>query len=443
MIEKFLDENIEKMKADLGKLVSYNSELNNDGGPFGKQNQLVLAEAIKMMDGIGLKTRNLEDYCGYGEIGEGDKTIGVVCHLDVVPCSDGWNSDPFTMIEKDGYLYGRGVSDDKGAAVASMYALKYLIESGYKFKKKVRLILGCNEETGSKCIKHYVESEGNVDMGFTPDGDFPGIYAEKGMIGGMIAGPSKIIDIKGGDASNIVCKRVFCKVEKGSYDEKKFESYLNNANIRFEQNEGEITVYGKAAHASLPDDGINAINYLFEALYAADFKDDYVECFHKYIGLDVHGEKLGYEALKDDVSNTSINIGVIGKEDGIVKASLDMRFPVKSTVDKCVKLVEKIRFNEVEFKLFHTADPLFFDKSSPMIKALKKAYEDVTGDKKTEMEAIGGGTYAKSIKGIIAFGCEFIGEENNIHGANERLSIESFRKQVILYVEAIKNLNEV
>lgn len=439
MIKKFIEENLDNMKADLATLVSYDTKFADDAKPFGRNNQLALDEALKMMEKVGLKTKNLDYYCGFGEVGDGDKTIGIVAHLDVVPCSSDWTMDPFKMCEKDGFLYGRGVSDDKGAAIASLYAIKYLIDTKYEFKKKLRLILGCNEETGSRCIKHYVECEGHVDMGFTPDGDFPGIYAEKGIIGGVIQGKSKIINIKGGEASNIVCKKVECELPDNSFDLNKFDSFMKENNIKYDFNNNLLTVYGTPAHASTPDLGVNAINYLFEGLYVAGFADEYVKNMHDYIGLDLHGEKMGFEALKDDITNTSVNLGVISKENDEIKTTLDMRFPVKTTMAKCLELLNK----NPMFKGGRGEEPLYFDIESKMIKALKKAYVDVTGDSEHEMEAIGGGTYAKSINNIIAFGCEFIGEDNRIHGDDERLSIESFKKQVEIYVEAIKNLNEV
>ena len=197
-MENYINNNIDNMLNELGELVSYNSVYSEDVAPFGLKNREVLDRALEIFESKGLKTKNLDYYCGYGEVGEGDEVIGILAHLDVVPCGEGWNSDPFKMTEKDGYVYGRGVTDDKGAVIASLYAIKYLLDTGYKFNKRVRLIVGCNEESGSKCIKHYVEKEGHIDYGFTPDADFPGIYGEKGMVGGLFAGKSdKILDIKG------------------------------------------------------------------------------------------------------------------------------------------------------------------------------------------------------------------------------------------------------
>ena len=149
-VKEFLSKHQEDMIKDLSLLVKHNSINSADEPPFGKANRAVLVEALGIMQDKGLKTNNLDYYCGYGEVGEGEKLIGILCHLDIVPAGDGWKSDPFTLDRRDEVLYGRGVSDDKGAAIAALYALKYLIDSGYHFKNRVRLILGCNEESGSR-----------------------------------------------------------------------------------------------------------------------------------------------------------------------------------------------------------------------------------------------------------------------------------------------------
>ena len=446
-IKQFIEENIENMKTDLAELVSYNTVLDTSVKPFGENNRKVLDKAIELMNNKGFDTKNLDYYCGYGQIGQGDETIGVVAHLDIVPAGDGWDSNPFEMVEKDGYLFGRGVSDDKGAAVASMYALKYLLDENYPLTKKVRLILGCNEETGSRCVAHYAQVEGHFDYGFTPDGNFPGIYAEKGMVFANVIGHNtKIIDIKGGDVSNAVCKRVECELPLNSFNEEKFKAYLNENNIKFDyvvEDTVEVTVYGVSAHASTPDLGVNAFSYLMEALYHADFNDSFVNWFDKNFALEVHGEKIGFLDLQDDISNTSINFGIVKKNGNDIAITLDMRFPVKTTYDKCFALLNKLSEEENEVVCEEGINPLYFDINSPFIKALKKAYEDVTGDHETKMEAIGGGTYAKELHNCIAFGCEFPDGDNHIHDVNERLSVEEFKKQVELYVQAIKNLNEI
>ena len=141
------------------------------------------------------------------------------------------------LTEKDGKLYGRGVSDDKGAAICSMYALKYLLDTGYTFKKRFRLLLGCNEETGSKCMDYYTEHDEPFSMGFTPDAEFPGIYAEKGVFGCDLVGKSKIKNIKGGDASNVVCNKVEASISSSDYNQDKFKEFLDKNNIKYEIND--------------------------------------------------------------------------------------------------------------------------------------------------------------------------------------------------------------
>lgn len=445
MVKDFINKYAKDMIDDLGELVKYNSVLNNDELPFGSENRKVLDTALNLMQAYGLKTKNLDYYCGYGEVGEGEEVIGILAHLDIVPAGDGWNSNPFELVNKDGYLYGRGVSDDKGAVIASLYALRYLIETNYPFKKRVRLITGCNEETGSRCIRHYVEKEGHIDMGFTPDANFPGIYAEKGMLGGEIRGKSNIVEISGGTVSNVVCKEVKCKVAKDSFDFNIFDDYFKEKGIKYDISIDDyinLTIYGKAAHASMPDLGINAINHLFVALYKAGFKDEFVSDFNQLIADTYHGELIGADKLEDEHSNLTMNLGVISKDKDEVVMSLDVRYPVLSNNEIVKEHFEKLKGNSLYLNIRSMVNPLFFDTNSPMIKALMKAYQDATGDKETKMEAIGGGTYAKAINNCIAFGCEFIGEDNHIHDANECLNIANFYKQVELYIEAIKNLNE-
>lgn len=448
-MQEYIEKNFDNILKDLADLVSFNSENSNDALPFGLNNQKVLDCMLNKMEAVGMKTKNLDYYCGYGEIGQGDKLVGILGHLDIVPAGDGWDSDPFTMRREGNKVYGRGVTDDKGGVIAAFWALKYLIDTGFEFKKRFRLITGCNEEMGSACIKHYVEKEGHVDMGFTPDANFPGIYGEKGMIGGFVTGHNtKIIDIKGGQASNIVCKEVEATLPEDSFDQEKLKAFFEKHGIKYELNGNDIKVFGKAAHGSMPELGVNAISYLMVGLKESGFEDSFVDFYCKYIGLECHGESLGFEALKDDVTDTSINIGVIKKEGSDIKASLDLRFPVTACVAKALPLVEtaKDEFNEFEVgKDYHSRciEPLYFDTNTPFVKALDKAYRTVTGDNETKMEAIGGGTYAKSINNIIAFGLEWQGEDCHIHEPNEFLNLDNFKKSIAIYIEALKNLNEI
>lgn len=448
-MKEYIEKNFDNILKDLADLVAINSENSDDAAPFGLNNQKVLDCMLNKMEAIGMKTKNLDYYCGYGEVGEGDKLIGILGHLDIVPAGDGWDSDPFTMIRVGNKVYGRGVTDDKGGVIAAYWALKYLIDTGYKFNKRVRLIAGCNEELGSACIKHYVEKEGHIDMGFTPDASFPGIYGEKGMINGYIVGKNtKIIDIKGGQATNIVCKEVEATLPENSFDVNKLDAYFKNAQVKYELNGNVIKVYGKAAHGSMPQNGVNAIAHLMKALEVSGFDDSFVKFFNKHIGLEVHGESLGFETLKDDVTDTSVNIGVIQKDGNEIKASLDLRYPVTACVAKALPLVKDVKDEDNAFVVgdesgHRCVEPLYFDVNTPFVKALDSAYRKVTGDSQNKMEAIGGGTYAKSINNCIAFGLEWPNEDPHIHEPNEFLNLDGYKKTIEIYIEAIKNMNEI
>ncbi len=447
MSEGYRDEILKR----LNELVSINSEQSvaTADAPFGEGPKKALEAALEMLKKDGLRTVNLDNYIGYGEMGEGDQLIAIVGHLDVVPArkEDGWNTDPYTMVEKDGILYGRGVSDDKGGVVASMIALKIIQDMNIPVKKRIRLIMGCNEETGSKCLKYYVDHDEQPDYGFTPDGDFPCINGEKGMMPAhYVSKKTGIRDIDGGTAGNIVCSNCYVVVDKCSFSKKKLEDVFNNNNITYEIEENEttvkITVQGVAAHASMPTLGVNAIAYLLTGLKEAGYQDPFVDFFCSRIGLHTDGEGLGLK-LKDEYSELTLNCGYIHMTDGVISGNLDIRFPVTMTGKQVVKACSKyLEDDGGEIIIDGTHEPLFYSVDSPLVESLTEAYREVTGDN-AEPLVIGGGTYAKGINNTIAFGCAFQGKDYKIHNANEWCPIEDLIKQVEIYVAGILKLLEL
>lgn len=448
MSEGYRDEILKR----LGELVSINSEQSaaTSDAPFGEGPKKALEAALKMLEKDGLKTVNLDNYIGYGEMGEGDQLIAIVGHLDVVPArkEDGWNTDPYTMVEKDGILYGRGVSDDKGGVVASMIALKIIQDMQIPVKKRIRLIMGCNEETGSQCLKYYVDHDEQPDYGFTPDGDFPCINGEKGMMAAhYISKKTGIRDIDGGTAGNIVCSNCYVVVDKCSFSKKKLEDIFNNNNINYEIEEDDntvkITVQGVAAHASMPTLGVNAIAYLLTGLKEAGYQDPFVDFFCSRIGLNTNGEGLGLN-LKDEYSELTLNCGYIHMNDGVISGNIDVRFPVTMTGKQITKACSKyLEDDGGEIIIDGTFDPLYYSPDSPLVESLTEAYHEVTGDVDAQPLVIGGGTYAKGINNTIAFGCAFQGKDYKIHNANEWCPIEDLIKQVEIYVAGILKLLEL
>lgn len=442
----------EELVKRLGSLVSINSEEGTPeaDAPFGAGPRDALQAALQMLAEDGIKTVNLDNYVGYGEIGSGKELIGIVGHLDVVPAhqEDGWTTDPFQMVEKDGVLYGRGVADDKGAVVASMIALKVLRDMQIPLNKRIRLIMGTNEETGSKGLAYYVKKEGSVDYGFTPDGDFPCIYGEKGMVSAVYRSrKTGIRDIKGGTAKNVVCRKCYVVVDKCSFSKKKLTDWYNNNNIDFTMEDQDptikITVTGVAAHASTPELGTNAISYLLVGLKEAGYQDPFVDFYCSHFGLATDGTGVGAKC-SDDYGALTLNCGVISMVNGVVTGSIDIRYPVTMCSRTIVKAMSEFMADDGgEIEILHTVEPLFYPQDSALVTSLTEAYQEVTGDTKTQPMVIGGGTYAKGIDNTIAFGCAFPGNDYHIHDANEWVKVDELLKQTEIYVAGIQKLLKI
>ena len=436
---------------NLTTLVSYDSvNTAGEGYPFGKNNADCLNAALKILDGYGFKTKNLDNYAGYGEIGEGKELIGMVGHLDVVPVvKSGWTNDPFTLTLKGNDLYGRGSSDDKGPVCCAIAALRIVKEMRPELNKRLRIVMGCNEESGSACLDYYVKKEGDFDYGFTPDGSFPGVYGEKGNLNATFkAKIDKIKSIKGGEAPNVVCGMVTIILEKGSFDEGLLSNYLDHQNVKFELDENDpqtLKVYGHKAHASTPDLGVNAISEAMVALDEAGIKDPLVKFYATLIGNTCHGERMGIDQ-HDQYGELTFNVGMIHSEDDQAIGTIDIRYPVTKDLEVMRKEFLKAAnsSDEATVTINGIGKPLFYAPDSPLVKTLLSAYQEVTGDKTHLPITMGGGTYAKGIKNTIAFGGEFPDDPDiHMHGDDEFIPKENLLKQTEIYVLAILKLLEL
>ena len=400
----------DEILTNLGRLVAIDSQLGtpSEGKPFGEGPAKVLEEALKIADELGFKTVNLDNYCGYAEMGEGEEIVGIAGHLDIVPVGGDWTYDPFKLTREGDHVYGRGTTDDKGPVLEALYAMKLLRDSGVKLNKRVRLIMGCNEETGSKCMEHYNEVAEEVSCGFTPDANFPCIHGEKGMV--MMTAYSKntrIISMNGGFVSNAVCDT--CNT-------------------------------GVPAHASTPTLGVNAAGVTFECLAKAGFEDDFVKFYNEHIGTSCDGAGVGLK-FEDEYGALTLCNGIVKTEDGIISCTIDIRVPVTlKAADVRTMCEARLEDENGRIEIGEIGDPLFFPRESPLVNALYKAYVDVTGDTEHEPMVIGGGTYAKSLKNIIAFGPEKLGMDYHIHSADEFILVSEMEEAVLIYMEAIKNL---
>ena len=417
--------------------------------PFGKANRQALDAMLKIGKRDGFKVEDVDGYAGHIDIGEGDETFGILAYLDVVPVNKvGWDSDPFEVIIKDDKLYGRGVADDKGPLLAGYYAAKIINSLNLPVKMKIRVIFGCNEELGSRCVKYYFSKKPYPKMGFTPDASFPVVYGEKAGCEFVIEGNVEkggLIYLSAGNRANIVpetCEAVICGNYKQYVDSYKSFLSMNNltGDIEEEGNHTKLVLKGKSAHASTPEEGINAVVYLCK--YLATVVDNKLVNFILEYLDDCNGKKLGIDHI-GVMGPLTLNLGIISYCKENFKITLDLRCPHDMDFDNMISKFQTVCANYGFNETHNIGEALYVDPDSKLIKTLHEAYVNVTGDTVNKPQTMGGGTYAKSMPNCVAFGAEFLGEDNLIHGNNENIKIESLLKATEIYCQAIYNLIKV
>lgn len=426
-MEKYLNEIIDTTR----KLIAFNSIQTKplENMPFGKANYDCLTTALDICKNLGFKVKNLDGYAGYAEIGDGDD-FGILAHLDVVPSGDGWSVDPFSGEIIDGVLYGRGVLDDKGPIVCCIYAIKKLLDEGKIPNKKIRIIFGCNEESGWECIKHYNKVEKMPDVGFSPDADFPVIYLEKGIAHYKVSMPLDVVAIRGGLRVNMVPDSASLTV---NYTEE-YENYLKTQNVVYTTKNGLLTLetVGKSAHGSTPEQGENAVIKLFELSNIPAL----LTLANKFIKTD--GTNLNMALYDEESKNLTVNLGAVSYADGIMEMLVDVRYPASQNESVVTSLLRE-NLSGCTVELYSDQAPIHVDKNSTLVKTLLSAYNKVTGEN-AEPISIGGGTYARALKQGVAFGPIFPDQESTIHQKDERVKIDDLLKMSKIYYEAIKDL---
>lgn len=390
--------------------------------PFGKGAADCLAHFLNLAESLGFQTRNYQNFVGEAVFGEGEEEFAILAHLDVVPAGNGWTKPPFGGLIENGRIWGRGAMDDKGPAIASLFALKKLKDEGFTPNKKIKLIVGLNEECGWKCIEHYNEVAHMPDTGFSPDANFPVIYAEKGILHIRADFPVEktlFSSLKGGERVNMVCD--YCEAEPlAPVDLKKAESL----SLSFEN--GKLISKGKSAHGSTPEEGKNALPSMFEYFGLKRVKDCLFE--------DIYGLKT----LKDETGNLTLSPDVASYRNGVLSVLVDIRYPSTYPLSAVTEKLDKFG---VKYEIVSHQKPLFQDKNNVLVKTLQKVYDDYTGEKH-EPIAIGGGTYARALKCGVAFGPEIEGEEVTIHQADEYITIDRVKLMIEVYSEAVKRLTK-
>lgn len=413
---------IEAIINDISQIIKFDSSQAAPAprAPFGSGARKSLDYFLNLAKSFGLETNDYDGYAGEVIFGDGEE-FAVLAHLDVVPAGGGWSHEPFggEIDLKNKKIWGRGAMDDKGPAIIALYALKAMKDDGFTPNKKIKLIVGCNEENGWECIEYYKSHAHMPDCGISPDADFPVIYAEKGIIHLKLKFKAKgdFSTLRGGERVNMVCDR--CEVTAPA-DKKR----LKALNLKAEN--GKIVSLGKSAHGSTPDEGINAIPPILEYLGLTDIKRTLFDtCFN-------------LKSLKDETGALTFSPNVIEGGENCVSVSCDIRYP--ATLSREVVL-NAVKAAGVEFEILHEQAPLYNDKDCFLVKTLCEVYNEVTG-KNVKPIAIGGGTYARALKCGAAFGPEEEGEENTIHQANEYITFEKIEKCYKIYKLALRRLTK-
>ncbi len=431
------------------------------GAPFGPGPRAALDEAVKLCRELGFESRSYDGYVGIADLNDKETQLHILGHLDVVGEGTGWDTDPYTCVEKDGMLYGRGVSDDKGPVVAALFAMKAVKDLGLPLSRNVRLIMGTDEESGSEDIAYYYAREPFAPQTFTPDADFPCINVEKGHFSprfgarwAATAVTPRVSAMNGGFRINVVppeAKATVLGLEAADV-EPICAAVAKQTGARFTVApfEGGVTVHcaGKNAHAAMPEGGINAIQALLEVLAVLPLADcpstRAIKAMRALFPFgDLGGKALGV-AQQDEVSGVlTLNLALMELDESGFWASFDSRVPVCATEENCLNVCKAaLESHGITLERGKMLPAHVVDADSPLVRTLLGCYSAVTGVADPQPIAIGGGTYVHNIPGGVAFGCDFPGFDPKMHSANEQASVENLLTSAKIFALAIARLCE-
>ncbi len=463
-----LDELIERMREDIIRdtqaIIHYRSVEAPPAGPnqpFGAEVAGALGYGLAVGEKLGLRVKNLEGYAGYAEYGAGEEMVGVLAHVDVVPEGSGWKYPPYGGEIHDGKLYGRGINDNKGPGIACLYAVKAIMDAGLPVRRRVRVILGANEESGMKCMRYYKEHEEIPVCGFAPDAEYPIINTEKGImifnlvqsLAGGEPGEVRVVRLKGGTAANSVpdyceCELALSQDQAGSVRDT-LAAVVSQHGFRIESEEPaagrmRIKSYGVSAHGSTPEQGQNAITHMLLFLNELPLGDNptagFVRNYAVKVGLDTWGKSLGVN-FSDDVSGRLVlNVGTAEFTADQAKLAVNIRYPISFTGKQVVEGIEaSLAGTGINLVMGRDSVPHHVPGDHFLVQALSRVYEAMTGEP-TRLIAIGGGTYARTMPNSVAFGPGFPGRPDVAHKENEHMLVEDLILNAKIYAHAIYEL---
>lgn len=447
---------------DLLAIESVGEEITaNSSAPFGKGIATALNHILQIAEADGFVTKNVDGYAGHIEMGQGDELIGILAHTDVVPAGDpdDWTSPPFLPQIRDGKLFARGAVDDKGPLMAAYFAMKIIKDFQLPLDKRVRLIVGTDEETRWRCMEHYFQQEEMPKMGFSPDAEFPIIIGEKGMMSLEFTGEAPessqgtdewvLMQFTAGERANKVPDLAMAKL-KGTKDvfalKEQFQSFLLERKIYGYAEEADdhvmLILKGVPHHAFEPHKGLNATLQL--AQFLTQLKLDtsgqqYIRLIHDYFVDSFFGEKLGIATTDPKLGKLTVNLGICDyKQKGAQKILFNIRYPFgiegKTIIDKMKQLFIGYELTDIDHMVPH-----YVDENHELVSVLSRVYEEHTGQT-AKLITSGGATYARALDVGVAFGPLFPGSEETAHQSDEYIFVEDLLKATAIYAQSIYEL---
>lgn len=460
-IEKYIEDHKNEMLEDICALCRINSEKMpyQPGMPFGKGTVEALSLALAMGEKYGFSINNYDNYVGTIDLNDKESQLDILAHLDVVPAGDGWEiTTPFEPVVKDGNLYGRGTADDKGPAVAALYAMRAVKELGIPLKKNTRLILGTDEECGSSDIAHYYKVEKEAPMTFSPDSSFPVTNIEKGSLKGDFTAEfeksgalPRLVSFTSGTKVNVVPSKAEAVVEGLSASEieaaaKAAEKELDiTFQITMAGAQVKILAAGANGHASTPWKGKNALTGLLTLIGRLPLADcpqlEIVKSLNVLMPHgDVYGKGLGI-AMEDELSGPlTLAFSILTITENSMEGSFDSRCPICANEDNMLKVAKaSMKKHGISLNNDSMRPPHHVSGDSDFVRTLLNCYEMYTG-KKGGCVAIGGGTYVHELKNGVAFGASMPDTENRMHGADEFAVVEELVTSAKIFAQVIVDL---
>ena len=459
--KEFIEKNIDNMINDLGSMVAcasvWDPDTAGEGRPFGRGPREALDKFCEIARRMGFQTKDFDGYAAEINVGAGEKMVGILGHIDVVPAGDGWDTEPFVMTRIGDNLYGRGTLDDKGPMVSCLYAMKYLSENGLiPDGCSIRMIAGTDEEENHQCIKYYLKHADRMpDCSIIPDAYFPLVNSEKGLVDfdsefkfePAADADAEVLEFSVGNARNIVPAKAHCRIKPAVGKEKKvLEMLQGTEDLAVEKTDEGILVKasGFATHAMAPENGKNAAGMLITRLKESGLVftiQPFIDAYAENIGMEFNGEHMDCCWEDEESGKLTMNFGQMELKDDTIFIKANVRYPVSfSHEDLMEHFVAHMKQAGFTYKETLAMDPMLVEKDSAFIHLLMDSYREVTGDMEHEPFSIGGATYARYLPTAVSFGPLFTDEVELAHEPNEFIPVDSFRKFTEIYMIALEKL---